>query len=347
MKDARAGERIAVINAIGGINSGKSSNGPNGRSVGSDTIIKLVRRARADPFIKGVVLRIDSPGGSALASDLMWREIRALAEEKPVIASQVDVAASGGYYLSMACDAIFAEELTVTGSIGVVTAKFNLGELNEKLGVVSETISRGRYAEVLSSSRGFTEDEEAYFEEGAQKAYTSFISKAAASRSFPSVESMHDVAQGRVWTGRQALNNGLVDRMGGLWAAGRAAAHLADIDVDSNGLTLQVLSEPRSGLPIPGFGTNTLAPGSSGILSDNVDFFVDDCVVDTGLVGADGMGVSPALKPLGISALGTHLLRKRGALDGLARFAQGQIPVSAKPSLQGMQIMLEDLIDLL
>lgn len=343
MKEARAGERIAVINAIGGINPGKSGNGPNGRSLGSDTVIKLVRRARADPGIKALVLRIDSPGGSALASDLMWRELRALAEEKPVIASQVDVAASGGYYLSMACDAIFAEELTVTGSVGVVTAKFNLGELNDKLGVGTETISRGRYAEVLSSSRGFTKDEEAYFEEGAQKAYTSFITKAAASRSFPSVETMNEVAQGRVWTGRQALNNGLVDRMGGLWAAGRAAAHLADMDVDSNGLTLQVLAEPRSGLPIPGVGAN--AVGSFGLLSDDIDYFVDDCVADTGLVGADSMGVPPALKGFGVSALAAHLLRKKGLLSGLSVFAQATLPTPIKPSMKGMFMMLEDFID--
>jgi signal peptide peptidase SppA len=339
MKEARGGERVAVINAIGGINPGKSGNGPNGRSLGSDTVIKLVRRARADPGIKALVLRIDSPGGSALASDLMWRELRALAEEKPVIASQVDVAASGGYYLSMACDAIFAEELTVTGSVGVVTAKFNTGELNDKLGVGTETISRGRFAEVLSSNRGFTEDEEAYFEEGAQKAYTSFITKAAASRSFPSVEAMNEVAQGRVWTGRQALNNGLVDRMGGLWAAARAAAHLADIDVDSNGLNLQVLAEPRSGFPIPGVGASAFA-------LDDVDYFMDDCVMDTGLVSTDSMGVPPALKSLGVSALAAHLLRKSGLLSGLSLLypeALGTLP--SKPSIKGMFMSLEDIID--
>merc|ERR1711871_1535449 len=338
MKEARGGERVAVINAIGGINPGKSGNGPNGRSLGSDTVIKLVRRARSDPGIKALVLRIDSPGGSALASDLMWREIRALAEEKPVIASQVDVAASGGYYLSMACDAIFAEELTVTGSVGVVTAKFNTGELNQKLGVGTETISRGRFAEVLSTSRGFIEDEEAYFEDGAQKAYTSFITKAAASRSFPSVDAMNEVAQGRVWTGRQALNNGLVDRMGGLWAAAQAAAHLADIDVDSSGLNLQVLAEPRSGFPIPGVGASTIYP------ADDIDYFMDDCVMDTGLVGTDSMGVPPALKSLGVSALAAHLLRKNGLLSGLSLLLpEARTPV--KPSIRGMFMSLEDLID--
>ena len=117
--EVRAGPRIAVINAVGGINTGKSSKGgPTGQSLGSDSLISLVRRARRDSNVKAVVLRIDSPGGSALASDLMWREIRLLSQAKPVVASMVDVAASGGYYIGMACDKIVAEEFTVTGSIG-------------------------------------------------------------------------------------------------------------------------------------------------------------------------------------------------------------------------------------
>lgn len=178
MKQVNGGGRIAVINAVGGISSGKSGNsGLTGKSLGSDTLIEMVRRAKFDNGIKGVVLRVDSPGGSALASDLMWREIRSLCKEKPVIASMVDVAASGGYYISMACDLIMAEEFTITGSIGVVTSKFNLQKLNEKLGYNTEVISRGRYAEILASNRGFTDEEAAYFEEGAQKAYRSFITK--------------------------------------------------------------------------------------------------------------------------------------------------------------------------
>jgi protease-4 len=149
LKETSSGPRIAVINAVGGINSGESGNsGLTGKTLGSATLIGLLRAARADPLIKAVVLRVDSPGGSALASDVIWRELRKLCREKPVVASQVDVAASGGYYLSMGCDEIVAEELTVTGSIGVVTSKFNLEKLNEKLGFNTETISIGRYAEV-------------------------------------------------------------------------------------------------------------------------------------------------------------------------------------------------------
>ncbi len=337
LKEVRSGPRIAIINAVGGISPGKSGNGPTGKSVGSDSIIKLVRRARADPGIKALVLRIDSPGGSALASDLMWRELRALSEEKPVIASQVDVAASGGYYLSMACDAIFSEELTVTGSIGVVTAKFNVEELNAKLGYGTEMISRGRYAEVLTGNRGFTEDEEAYFEEGAQRAYTSFITKAAASRSM-SVEDMNEVAQGRVWTGRQALNRGLVDRMGGMWAAIRAAAHLAELDTD-RGLAIQTLVEPKGGLPIPGVGRNA----GVTLFSDDIEYCVDDCVVDSDLVSSDSLGVPPTLSAFGLGPLAARALRKTGLAAGLVALSEaGSFRV---PSLKGLLMALEDAFD--
>lgn len=337
LKEVRSGPRVAIINAVGGIASGKSGNGPTGKSVGSDSIIKLVRRARADPGIKALVLRIDSPGGSALASDLMWRELRALAEEKPVIASQVDVAASGGYYLSMACDAIFSEELTVTGSIGVVTAKFNVEELNAKLGYGTEMISRGRYAEVLTGNRGFTEEEEAYFEEGAQKAYTSFITKAAASRSM-SVEDMNEVAQGRVWTGRQALNRGLVDRMGGMWAAIRAAAHLAELDTD-RGLAVQTLVEPKGALPIPGVGRSA----GVSLLSDDMEYCVDDCVVNSDLVSADSLGVPPALRVFGLGPLAARALQKTGLAAGLIALSEASI--YRPPSLKGLLLALEDALD--
>ena len=135
VKETFRGSRIAVINAVGGISTGKSSNsGVNGKTLGSDSVIEMIRRVRSDPGIKGLVLRIDSPGGSALASDLMWREIKSLSKVKPVVASMVDVAASGGYYMAMACNKIVAESMTVTGSIGVVTSKFNLEKLFEKIG---------------------------------------------------------------------------------------------------------------------------------------------------------------------------------------------------------------------
>ena len=136
-KESFGGPRIGIINAVGGIGPGRSSNGANGRTLGSDSLISLLRRASEDRDIRAVVLRIDSPGGSALASDLMWRELRRLARRKPVVASMVDVAGSGGYYLGMGCDVIVAEDLTATGSIGVVSAKFNAGELFKRVGAFS------------------------------------------------------------------------------------------------------------------------------------------------------------------------------------------------------------------
>ena len=208
LQEVRAGPRIAVINAVGGISSGESSSGNplNGPTVGSVTLTKLIRRAKADASIKAVVLRVDSPGGSALASDIMWREIRSLSREKPVVASQVDVAASGGFYLSMACDQIVSNELTVTGSIGVVTSKFNAEKLNDKIGLTGETVSIGRYAELFRTDRGFTDDENSVFEDYAQDAYQSFVSKAAISRDM-SYEALNEVAQGRVWTGLGKTSN--------------------------------------------------------------------------------------------------------------------------------------------
>ena len=138
------GPRIAIINAVGAINTGESEQG----SIGSDTMIDYLQYVKHDPRIKAVILRIDSPGGSALASDLVWREIRALSQIKPVVASMVDVAASGGYYFAMGCDQIVAEELSVTGSIGVVMMKYQMKELFKKLGIERESVSIGKFAEV-------------------------------------------------------------------------------------------------------------------------------------------------------------------------------------------------------
>jgi len=296
--------RIAIINAVGGISSGKSGNsGLQGKSLGSDTLIEMVRMAKADSGIKGVVLRVDSPGGSALASDLMWREIRALCKEKPVVASMVDVAASGGYYISMACDKILAEEFTITGSIGVVTSKFNLEKLNEKLGYNTEVISRGRYAEILASNRGFTEEEAAYFEEGAQKAYKSFTSKAAASRNM-TIDDMLTVAQGRVWTGRQALNRNLVDKVGGLWEAVSLVYNMTDLrnqKATNQSIRIQYMREPKSGFKLPfGIGSNI---ESSVIAKDPFLYLCDSSVSATNLVSSELLGVGPYLKGLNVDPL--------------------------------------------
>merc|ERR1712176_810341 len=228
---------VAVIRSSGAIS--RDSSGSNG--ISSASFIKSIKSVKKNKLVKAVVIRIDSPGGDALASDLMWNEIRELSKLKPVVASMVDVAASGGYYMSMACDKIVAEPLTLTGSIGVVTGKFNLEELNEKIGYNTEAISKGKFAELNTSSRAFEDFEEDYFKAGAQKAYESFRDKAAFSRN-KSIESMEEVAQGRVWTGADAQGHKLVDYIGGMDKALSVAMELAEIPEEEGCRTIEVKS---------------------------------------------------------------------------------------------------------
>eukprot|EP00850_Spirogloea_muscicola_P002204 SM000008S22293 [mRNA] locus=s8:892665:896645:+ [translate_table: standard] len=222
------GDLIAVVRAVGAIGRGKRR---VGTGISSETFIERIRFVRENRKFKAVVLRIDSPGGDALASDLMWHELRLLAAAKPVIASMVDVAASGGYYMAMGSQCIVAEALTLTGSIGVVTGKFNLQPLYERIGFKKEFIARGRFAEVDADNRPFTEEEEAYFARQAMSAYKSFRDKAALSRHM-AVDEMEELAQGRVWTGAAAEAKGLVDALGGFQRAVAIAKQKAGIALD-------------------------------------------------------------------------------------------------------------------
>ncbi|KAK8557512.1 hypothetical protein V6N13_013780 [Hibiscus sabdariffa] len=247
---------IAVIRASGSISRVRS---PLSTSSGiiAEQIIEKIRSVRESKKYKAAIIRIDSPGGDALASDLMWREIRLLAASKPVIASMSDVAASGGYYMAMAAQTIVAENLTLTGSIGVVTGKFNLGKLYEKIGFNKEVISRGRYAELLAAEqRPLRPDEAELFAKSAQNAYKQFRDKAAFSRSMP-VEKMEEVAQGRVWAGKDAASLGLVDAIGGLSQAIAIAKHKINVPQDKP-VTLVELSRPSSTLPevLSGIGSS-------------------------------------------------------------------------------------------
>jgi protease IV len=210
------GPRIALIYAAGMIASGQSSyDSPSGQVVGSDTLIEYLRKARADNSIKAIVLRVDSPGGSAIASDVIWREVMLTRAVKPVIASMSDVAASGGYYIAMSAHAIVAEPATLTGSIGVVMLKFVIDGTLKKLGMNVEGVSSGRYADLYSPVRAFTPEERVKVQEQMQATYDTFVEKAAEGRS-TTPERIDSVGQGRVWTGRQAKQIGLVDELGGL-----------------------------------------------------------------------------------------------------------------------------------
>ncbi|WCJ22059.1 signal peptide peptidase [Euphorbia peplus] len=248
---------IAVIRASGSISRVRGPLSSPSSSIVGEQFIEKIRQVRESKRYKAVILRIDSPGGDALASDLMWREIRLLAEKKPVIASMSDVAASGGYYMAMAAGAIVAEDLTLTGSIGVVTGKFNLGKLYEKIGFNKEIISRGKYAELLAADqRSLRPDEAELFAKSAQHAYKQFRDKAAFSRSMP-VDKMEEVAQGRVWTGKDAASRGLVDAIGGLSRAIAIAKKKADIPQDKK-VTVVELSRPSATLPqvLSGIGSS-------------------------------------------------------------------------------------------
>jgi protease-4 len=227
--DQSATNRIAVLYGVGSIL--RSSGGLFGEAVlSSDDFNETVRQLRDDESIDAVVLRIDSPGGDAIASDDMWRELNLLAAEKPIVVSMSDVAASGGYYMAMIDDApVLAYPGTVTGSIGVFFGKVNLRGLYDLLGLSKETIDRGERAGAQSDYRPFTDAERRRLEEDIRATYEDFVAKAAACRGLTG-EEIDKAARGRVWTGRQAREFGLVDELGGLDRAIQIATTRARLD---------------------------------------------------------------------------------------------------------------------
>jgi protease-4 len=230
------GPRVAVIYAAGAIVSGKSRYDPlNGATAGSETLIDAIRRASKDSSIRAIVLRIDSPGGSAIASDAIWRELMIAKGERadrPIVASMSDLAASGGYYLAMAADAIVAQPSTLTGSIGIFGGKFVTRGLFETFGASTDSTSIGRRAEMNSPLRPYTEDERRKVDEQLRAFYDDFVKRAAESRGRTAAE-IDRVAQGRVWTGQQAKAVGLVDALGGLGRAVAIAKERAKIPAES------------------------------------------------------------------------------------------------------------------
>lgn len=227
------GPRIAVIYATGVIASGDSNyDSPSGQVVGADTMAESLRKARADSSIRAIVLRIDSPGGSAIASDVIWREVMLTRNIKPLVASMADVAASGGYYIAMPAHVIVAEPATLTGSIGVVMLKFVIDGTLKKLGMNMEGVTKGRYADLYSPVRAFTPEERAKVQEQMQATYDTFVEKAAAGRN-TTPERIDAIAQGRVWTGAQGKQIGLVDELGGLERALAVAKQRAKIAPDA------------------------------------------------------------------------------------------------------------------
>ncbi len=216
---SRRGTRVALITASGTIAPGRSRVGADGEWIlGAETLIESLHEARERRSIRGVVLRIDSPGGDAGASDEIWSEVARCRAKKPVIASLSDYAASGGYYIAMGADSIVSGPATLTGSIGIYGGKMNVLGLLEKLGVKVETVSRGAHAEMFSPFRDFSAEERRRFELHLEEFYRGFVAKVADNRRM-SPESVDSVAQGRVWTGLAARERGLVDALGGLETA--------------------------------------------------------------------------------------------------------------------------------
>ena len=240
------GERIAVIYATGDIGSGTSANSPSGeQSIGSDTVAKALNDAAADKSIKAIVLRVDSPGGSGLASDIIWHAVEAANPKKPVVVSISDVAASGGYYISAAASKIIAQPSTITGSIGVVAGKPVMRGLYDWLGVSNEYVLRGKNAGMFRETEKFSDDERAKFEDWIKTTYyQDFIPKVAKGRK-KDAESIDSVGQGRVWTGAQAKDRGLVDEFGGLDRAIDVAKELAKIPADK-GVERVILPQPQT-----------------------------------------------------------------------------------------------------
>lgn len=243
--------RVAVIPIFGTIAEGKSRSVPFGAMdiAGAETILKALQRASDDPDVAAIVVRVDSPGGSGAASDLIWRAIRKVREKKPVVASMGDYAASGGYYVAMAGQEIFAEPSTLTGSIGVFALKPSFGPLLESLGINRVTINRGDRADLLSLTSDWTPEEQEAMQRYIDAFYETFITKVAESRNMTR-DAVDAVSRGRVWSGAKAVELGLVDRLGGLRDAVKRAKELAGYPPDRE-LDLHLFGDERGLLPLP------------------------------------------------------------------------------------------------
>ena len=237
------GPRLAVVYAEGTINfGGNAVDIQGGQTVGSEALVRAVRAARDDPSIEAIVLRIDSPGGVAIAADIMWRELVLARAEKPLIASMSDLAASGGYYIAAPAHAIVAQPGTLTGSIGAYGGKYVLGGAFDKVGVNMEAVTDGAQADLFSPATRFSDAGRVAMQSQLDATYERFLQIVAEGRGMTRDE-VHAVAQGRVWTGRQAKKNGLVDELGGLRRAVALAKEKAGIPADRE---VRLVPFPRS-----------------------------------------------------------------------------------------------------
>jgi protease IV len=237
-------DAVALIQATGAIRRGRNGRSPlTGTAMGSDSITAALRAATADPHVKAVVLRVNSPGGSYVASDAIWREVvRTRNAGKPVVVSMSDVAASGGYFISMAADAIIAQPGTVTGSIGVISGKPVLTDMLGKAGVTTDSVVLGEHAAMFSTSKPFSAEEWQIVDAWLDRIYADFTGKVAAGRGL-SAERVHELARGRVWTGADAQERKLVDELGGVEEAADIARRRAGLPA-----TAPLVHYPKLGL---------------------------------------------------------------------------------------------------
>ena len=232
---SRGRRKIAMLHAIGTITSGPSWSDPfsgQQETLGAETFRSHLERLREDDDVDGVILRIDSPGGDAIASDQMLHDVRRLGEEKPLVVSMSTVAASGGYYIAAVPDVpIVAYPGTYTGSIGVFTIHFNLRNLYDKLGISKDILTRGRFAAVDSDYKAMTPEERAKLSTYVNSIYDAFLSRVSEGRGV-AAQAIHELAQGRVWVGTQAAANGLIDELGGYAKAVELVKQAAEIEED-------------------------------------------------------------------------------------------------------------------
>jgi protease-4 len=237
------GPRIALVYAVGAITAGEDQTDPvfGGKTLGSDTMTEVLESVSEDDSIKGVIVRIDSPGGDAFASDDIWRKMNLLREKKPLVFSMSDLAASGGYYIAMTGDPIVAEPGTLTGSIGIIYGKLNLKGLYDKLGINKEIISRGKFSGLDSDYGPYTPEERQRVRALMRDFYDQFVTKVAVARKM-TPEAVNQVAQGRVWTGEQAKEKGLVDEIGSFDTALELLKEKAGIPQEES---VQLIEFPR------------------------------------------------------------------------------------------------------
>jgi len=231
--DQEVKKYIALVYCLGDIVSGFGEAYTDEGVMIAEGIANAIQQAARDDQVKAIVLRIDSPGGSGPAADIIWREVELAHAAKPVIVSMSDVAASGGYYIALPVDSIFAQPSSIVGSIGVFSGKFSFKGLYEKLGIRKVEIPRGANSTIFSEIRKFDEQQRRMIQENMKIFYQDFVTKVAAGRNL-SYEQVDGLAQGRVWTGTQAAGNGLIDRIGGIYDAINSAKKMAGFPIDSN-----------------------------------------------------------------------------------------------------------------